>query len=163
MAKNKLNRILTSPDKDIKKTFGANGVLSRLFRQILWDLNIGPNRFGTLLQEYILDARNGVPNNKKDQTSARGNLTKEFSRPQMTWKVFMKAMRFLQIVRIEFVVKLHHRSPSKPPTLHSTVVELGERQEFDEQDDEMEEKQLLQRAGLGHQYLDNSAVPGKDQ
>lgn len=123
MAKNKLTRILTAPDKDIKKTFGANGVLSRLFRQMLLDLNVGPSRFGSLLQEYILDPRNGVPNNKKDQTSMRGNLTKEFSRPQMTWKVFCKALRFLQITKIEFVIKAHHRTGRS--TIHSTVVDFG--------------------------------------
>lgn len=122
MAKNKLTRILTAPDKDIKKTHGANGVLSRLFRQMLLDLNIGPSRFGSLLQEYILDPRNGVPNNKKDQTSMRGNLTKEFSRPQMTWKVFCKALRFLQITKIEFVIKAYHRTGRS--TIHSTVVAL---------------------------------------
>jgi hypothetical protein len=161
MAKNKLNRILTAPDKEIKKTFGANGVLSRLFRKILWDLKIGPNRFGTLLQDYILNPLNGVPNNKKDQTSARGNLAKEFSKPQMTWKVFMKAMRFLQVWRIEFVVKLHHRGPGEKTTIHSTVVDLADygAKEFDENDEQEETKELTQ-AGLGVQYLDRKPGDG---
>lgn len=139
MAKNKLTKILTAPDKDIKKTFGANGVLSRLFRQMLLDLNVGPSRFGSLLQDYILDPRNGVPNNKKDQTSMRGNLTKEFSRPQMTWKVFCKALRFLQITKIEFVIKAHHRHGKT--TIHSTVVDFGSHMIDLERDDDVEEMQ----------------------
>ena len=123
MAKNKLTRILTAPDKDVKKTFGANGVLSRLFRQMLLDLNIGPPQFGHLMAQYLADPRNAVPNNKKDQTSMRGNLNKEFSRPQMTWKVFCKALRFLQITKIEFVLQAT-RATGKP-TIHSTVVDFG--------------------------------------
>lgn len=149
MARNKLTRILTAPDKDIKKTFGANGVLSRLFRQMLLDLNIGPSRFGQLLQHYILDARNGVPNNKKDQTSQRGNLTKELSKPQMTWKVFCKAMRLLQIVRIEFVVKAHH--PGGKTSLHSTVVDFGGPLRPPEPDNEGD----LENGPYGVQYLDH--------
>lgn len=125
MAKNKLTRILTSEDKEVNKTFGSNGVLSRLFRKMLGDLNIGPSKFSSLLQEYILDARNKVPANKKDQTSMRGNLTKEFARPQMTWKVFCKAMRFLQIGKIEFVIKAHHAKTKGKTSLHSTVVDFG--------------------------------------
>jgi hypothetical protein len=108
--KNRLARVLTSPDKGIGRTYGANGVLSRLFRQILFDLNIAPIRFGQLMQEYLLDPSNGVPPNKKDQTSMRGNLTKEFSREQMTWKVFCKALRFLQFLRVELVLRCHHRN-----------------------------------------------------
>jgi hypothetical protein len=145
MAKNKLTKILTAPDKDIKKTFGANGVLSRLFRQMLLDLNIGPSRFGSLLQEYILDPRNGVPNNKKDQTSMRGNLTKEFSRPQMTWKVFCKALRFLQIKKIEFVIKAHHRIGKS--TIHSSVVDFGGgQQEIDIIDAGLDEQGMALKA-----------------
>jgi hypothetical protein len=134
MAKNKLTRILTAPDKDVKKTFGANGVLSRLFRQMLLDLNIGPPQFSILMAQYLADPRNAVPNNKKDQTSMRGNLNKEFSRPQMTWKVFCKALRFLQITKIEFVLQAS-RAVGKP-TIHSTEVNFGGRLPIAEIDNE---------------------------
>lgn len=156
MAKNKLTKILTAPDKDIKKTHGSNGVLSRLFRQMLLDLNVGPSRFGSLLQDYILDPRNGVPNNKKDQTSMRGNLTKEFSRPQMTWKVFCKALRFMQIIKIEFVIKAHHRGGKS--TIHSTVVDFGGTV-FD--NDEDEKPASLADTQYGVQYLDIDMKTGE--
>jgi len=170
MAKNKLHRMLAAPDKEVKKTSGANGVLARLFRIILLDLNVTPSRFGSLLQHYILDPRNGVADNKKDQTSARGNLTKEFYKPQMTWKVFLKAMRFLRIKKIVFVVELHHSGPGDKTTLHSTEVNLGDPgviQGLNEPDDpmtieqEMAEIQELDRIGLGVQYLDHD--PNKDE
>jgi len=164
MAKNKLDRMLAAPDKEVKKTSGANGVLARLFRIILLNLNVTPSRFGSLLQQYILDPRNQVPNNKKDQTSARGNLTKEFYKPQMTWKVFLKAMRFLRVWKLVFIVELHHSGPANKTTLHSTEVNLGDPgmiEALEQLDDgmtieqEMEEVEELKRQGLGVQYLDS--------
>ena len=128
MAKQNMKAVLASPDKGISKTYGANGVLSRLFRQMLHDLNITGPRFGNLLYDYITDSRHGVPNNKKDQTSIRGNLTKEFARPQMTWKVLCKALRFLQIVKIDLVIKAYHANGKT--SLHSTVVQFGSRKEL---------------------------------
>lgn len=137
MAKNKLTEILTSPDKLMKKTSGPNGILSRLFRQILLDLNIGPARFASLLQDYINDVRNCIPDNRKDRTSSRGNMTKEFSRPQMTWRVFCKALRFLQIKKIEFVIKAHHANGKA--TLHSTVVDFGSRRDLQTFEENLEQ------------------------
>lgn len=142
---NKMNKILMSPDKDVTKTSGANGVLSRLFRQMVLDLGIGPSQFGSLLQDYILDARHGVPNNRKDQTSQRGNLTKEFSRPQMTWKVFCKALRFLQVLKIDIIIKAHHENGMT--TIHSTAVDFGRRidlNRFDKELEQTEEKEAVQ-------------------
>lgn len=130
----------------VNKTYGANGVLSRLFRQMLLNLNVGDgSRFGALLQAYILDARHGVPNNKKDQQSMRGNLTKELSRPQMTWKVFCKALRFLQIVKIELSIKAYHEDGRT--SLHQTTVDLGRRRdmhEFNEALEQPEEQEAVQ-------------------
>lgn len=124
---NRLQHMLTSPDKGMTKTSGPNGVLSRLFRTILFDLNIGPAKFGYLLQDYVVDTRHGVPNNRKDQTSMRGNLRKEFAKTQMTWKVFCKSLRFLQIRKMEINVKLFHYHHE--PTTHSTTVDFGERRD----------------------------------
>jgi len=123
MSNDNLTRLLTDQDKGITKTHGSNGVLSRLWRQMLKDMNIGPSKFGALLQSYILDPRNRVPNNRKDQISTRGNLTKEFARPQMTWKVFCKALRFLNINKIKFVIEAYHANGQV--SLHSTMVNFG--------------------------------------
>ena len=125
MVQTTMTDILRSPDKQIKRTFGGNGVLSRLWRQILLDLGIGPERFGVILQEFVTNPINGIPNNKKDQISCRGNLTKELARPQMTWKVFMKALRFLNIISIEITLTAKHVNATT--TIHKTVVNLGGR------------------------------------
>lgn len=126
MAKNNhIQQILQAPDKYISRTRGANGILTRLWIQILSDRGVTLPRWGSLMADYISDARNGIPNNKKDQTSMRGNLTKEFTREQMTWKVFCKGLRFLQVLKIELVIKAYHANGET--SLHSTVVDFGGR------------------------------------
>ncbi|WP_144106719.1 hypothetical protein [Paraburkholderia sp. BCC1886] len=125
MARNPFARILQSKDKGVSNTSGANGVLSRLWRQMLYDLNIGGPRYGNLMHDFVTDIRNGYPPTRRDQTSARGNLTKEFARPQMTWKVFMKGLRFLQIEEVEFAIRCKHRNGKI--TTHGTMVDFGSR------------------------------------
>lgn len=124
MAKLKMNQLLTAPDKGAGKTPGINGVLSKLFRQLLLDLNVNPMRWGALMSDFIKDVRNGVPDNRRDQTSIRGNLTKEFARPQMTWKVFMKAMRFLQVSNVKITIEVTHPG-REHPTVTSVNVPMG--------------------------------------
>ncbi len=128
MAKNKLDKILTAPDKEIHKAYGTNGVWSRMFRFMLKRMNITGPRFSHLMLQYLTDRRNGVPNNKKDQTVMRGNLIKEFSLPQMTWKVFCRALRFLGIGQIEIIIRA--RDPSGKPMgdfpITVNIIEGGE-------------------------------------
>lgn len=145
MARNKLDQMMELPDKGATKTAGANGILARLWRQMLCDLAISGQRFGTLLQEYVLDPRNHVPNNRKDQISVRGNLTKEFTRPHMTWKVFCKAMRFLNIVKIDFSIRAYHGTGKISD--HSTTVNFGGRKtttNFHELMEQPEHNELVQ-------------------
>jgi hypothetical protein len=130
MARNPFQRILHSEDKGVSKTSGANGVLSRLWRQMLLDLNIGPARYGDLMRDFVTDIRNGIAPTRKDQTSARGNITKEFARPQMTWKVFMKALRFLQVTKVEFAIKCHYANGRT--TTHGTTVDFGTRPQINQ-------------------------------
>jgi len=154
--RNAVTEMLTAPDKNITKTSGSNGVLSRLFRQMLWDLNINVSQFGSLLQNYVLNPHNGIPDNKKDQISARGNMAKELSKTQMTWKVFCKALRFLGIAKIDFSLKAYHYDGRT--TLHSTTVNMGGRNEaFYKQLEQPEEQELVQDI----HYLDPS-IDGED-
>lgn len=125
MAKNQMANILAKTDKDVGGTYGPNGVLSRLFRKLLLTMNVNENRWNSLMHAFLNDPRNGVPNTRKDQTSMRGNLTKEFARPQMTWKVFCKAMMFMQFVHFE--VSIIARDSRGREIVFSTDVNLGDR------------------------------------
>jgi hypothetical protein len=145
MGRNKLTQLLKSEDKGISKTFGPNGVLSRLFRQMLFDMGINGNKFGSLLEDYVRDSKYCVPETKKDQTSTRGNLTKEFIKPQMTWKVFCKACKFLQIVKMDVRVVVTFANGYKSE--HSSPVNFGGRKNLEEWTKELnqpEEQELVQ-------------------
>lgn len=117
---NPLSKMLDDPNKGIHHTFGSVGVLSRLFRTMLKDLEIGGYQFNLLMAKFLNDPRNKIPENKRDQTSNRGNLNKEFQKGTMTWKVFCKAMRFLQVVRFKITIEAE-RSNGKVSVHHAAV------------------------------------------
>lgn len=131
MAKNQMANILSKTDKDVGSPYGPNGVLARLFRKLLLTMNVNENRWNILMHAFLNDPRNGVPNTRKDQTSMRGNLTKEFARPQMTWKVFCKAMMFMQFVHFE--VSIIARDKHGREIAFSTDVNLGDRTQVNAQ------------------------------
>lgn len=126
MARHKLLTILQRPDKGMAATHGVTGTLSRLFRKMMVELNITPMKFSALLADYVRDKRNKVPDNRRDQSSIMGNLTKELSRPDMTWKVFCKGVRFLQFTRFEICLRAY-RSNGKPIEFTPMAVDLYER------------------------------------
>lgn len=100
-----MEEILNDPNKKISEPRGPRGALARLWRQILADHHVNPGMFNALMNDFITDARNGVPNNRLAQTSARGNFTKEFHRKRMTWAVFVKGLRFKKFRYVRFIVQ----------------------------------------------------------
>lgn len=134
MARNDLFKLLNSVDKGVGRTFGANGTLSRLFRQILRDRRIGPEKFGSLMHDYLSDPRNRVAPNRKDRTSARGNLGMALAQPQMTWKVFCKGLRFLKVVKIDIAIRAYYANGQE--VIHSTSMVLAEHKAPEKQPEE---------------------------
>ena len=124
MARNDLFNLLNSVDKGVGRTYGANGTLSRLFRQILRDRKVGPEKFGALMHDYLDDPRNRVSNNRKDRTSARGNLGMALAQPKMTWKVFCKGLRFLKVVKIDIAIRAYYANGQEE--IHQTSMVLAE-------------------------------------
>ncbi|WP_233874276.1 hypothetical protein [Paraburkholderia adhaesiva] len=85
----------------------SSGILTGLYRKMLLELNIGPVRLSDLLHEYVSDPRNAIPQTPSDLTTVRGNFTRELARSGMTFKVFLKALRLLMIVKLDFGVRCH--------------------------------------------------------
>lgn len=124
MARNQVMRLLSQADKGASGTQqGAGGVLSRLWRIQLKELGINIQRWNDLMYKFVNDPRNDYPANKRDQQSARGNLTKEFSRPRMTWKVYMKAQRFLGVKDLTIAIECNFIDGRR--SLHSAPVNFG--------------------------------------
>lgn len=123
---NNVTKMLNSPDKGIGRTNGVGGVLAGLARKMMNDLGITPQKWFKLMHDYVTNAGNNALQNRRDQTNVRGNLTKEFSRPQMTWKVFCKFMVFLKIRSIKLSIQAFHEDGRT--TIHSTQVDFKSKQ-----------------------------------
>lgn len=108
MSRNKFKEALIfskarDPEFYMKTIRGENGILTRIFLEILLKMRIGPVGVGKLLGDYIRNPYNVPGNTAKDRVSAKGNLVKELGKNSMTWKNFMHAIRFVQISRFRII------------------------------------------------------------
>lgn len=114
---------------------GSDAILAGMFQSIMFAMKVKDATNGKmnnslnlqvwdqLMWAYLRDPKNGVKNNTKDMSSARGNLQKEILKSKMTWKVFCKALRFLNVYRFDFVIRTYHAKGDKIE--HSITVNLG--------------------------------------
>lgn len=101
-------------DHPTKKVDEATGELAKLFRLILADLNIKELEFERLFIAWYSDPRNKVPRIGKAIASERGNIMKEFEKEDMTWKVFLKGIRFLRPRMMSIRITLDWNDPRRP-------------------------------------------------
>lgn len=97
-----MERILTSPTMEAESAKG----LAQLYRIIWADRRMNAGRLNALMQHWLNNPRNRVPNHGKWRSSIRGNMMKELSRPDMTWNVFRNGIALLRPLRAEFSVRL---------------------------------------------------------
>jgi hypothetical protein len=122
MAIQQFGHMPRSGDNAVRRTAGPNGVLANLYRKQLIELDVGPGRFSDFLSDYVRDPANGIAQNTKDLTVARGNLTKELKRPGMTFSVYLKGLRFLKVVEVDFYVKCYYDTGAT--SVHRTRIDL---------------------------------------
>lgn len=89
---------------------GSDSILAAVFGDIKYLVAPTTDRWNQFMTAYLRDPKNGIAKNMKDQSSARGNLAKELLKNKMTWKVFCKGLRFLNIVSFEFVIRVKHKN-----------------------------------------------------
>lgn len=117
----------------VRPAQGITGVLTNAFRSIVQDMGINPYEYNSLMEQYLQhevaalekkrrerEARrkpgstepplNHAELNRRDRTTTRGNLNKEFGRDTMTWKVFCKALAFLQVRRFRLVLIVERKN-----------------------------------------------------
>lgn len=115
----KIQRLLTSPDKRVGE---ASNVLSRLYRIVLAELNIGVERYHKLVSTWLNDPTSGIGKCPSKRSSARGNLNKEILRADMSPNVFLKALRVINVEEVEITVSLRTKG-SKTFTQHCIMIE----------------------------------------
>lgn len=119
-----ITQMLDDPNKGINKTYGGWGVLSKLWRIILKQNQISGYRFSVLMDRYIKDPANRSRKSEGEHFDNRGNLNKEFSNPTMSWKVFLKGMRFMQFIEFRITIEARHRDGHI--SVHKTMYNLDE-------------------------------------
>ena len=116
--------ILESLDKGVDQ---AKHPLASLLRIVLRDLRINPYRWAQLMDNYLSDPRNGIPQTPKDRSSERGNLNKELRKPKITFNTLMKGLRLLNPVSVR--LELHLRWHTDRVTVHGLDVLMRTRRE----------------------------------
>lgn len=101
-----IKQILASTDKGVTRT---DNVLTRLFRTILLDCNIGPRLFDNLVKQYLHDPNSGIDDNPTARNNHRGNLMKELATDNMTWRAFMKALHVLRVGKFELILNIERK------------------------------------------------------
>lgn len=88
----------------------ANGdvgsVLVNLFRIILIENNINNSLFDTLMYRFLSSYRNFNFMNSKERCDMRANMIKELARNTMTWKVLVKFLYFIRIIKFNIRLRI---------------------------------------------------------
>ncbi len=109
-------------DTDDRGVGSAENPLALLFRTILQQLDVNPFKWSHLLDRYLKDPRNGIPQTPKDRSSTRGNINKELRKPKITFSTFIKGLLLLNPVSARFEV--HLTWPNKTTTIHGVNIAL---------------------------------------
>jgi hypothetical protein len=116
----KINKILES---ETKAAEDSQGVLTRLWRNILKDCRVMPATWARLMTNYLNDPRNGIPAEGKKRSSDRNNLNKEVARLDMTWNVFFKGLKVLGVQRFKIEITLEWKG--RDPTVHTLIKKVS--------------------------------------
>ncbi len=92
--------ILLSPNKNLHKITGFHGVLATLWRVILKDRDIRPEKFSRLL-DYCIRTQSDRLFPRADRSSLKGNIMKEMAKPKLTWRSIMKGILIMRIRRFK--------------------------------------------------------------
>lgn len=80
------------------------GILARVYKIFL--VSYGKhwsNVWDKLMDTYVTDPNNNIPNDRAKQTSAKGNMKREYLGPNLTFVKFCEAMRFAQFKELEMI------------------------------------------------------------
>lgn len=113
----KENTTTVVPKEDLQSALSNNtikGVLTRVFKLFL--KSFGKDKtavWNHLMECYVNDPNNNIPNDRSKQTSAKGNAKREYLAPQLSWTKFAEAMRFAQFEKLEIIFIVTDRDGQK--------------------------------------------------
>lgn len=128
-----VKELFSQLDKGVGSTKGVGGVLARLWRTIVRDLNIPLGQFEIHLTQFVNNARRGIDSSKVANYFNRGNLRRELVKPSMTFKVFIKALKVLNVERFDLSIKIYKKNGTS--SVHQTSVDISGGFDFDDAED----------------------------
>ena len=93
--------------------------LTKLFRKILEQRDIGSQVWNRRLTNYLNSPFSRVPKNAKDIGQERNNFNRAIARSSMTWKTFQKAVQVMGCIRYRITIDMEWRNGS------TTTVDTG--------------------------------------
>lgn len=84
----------------------VGSILSNQYRSILFGLGMDAERYDALMTRYIRKAL--VDSNRRNRADVREGLSEELLKESMTWKTFLKGLKFLNVEEVLFVINLYH-------------------------------------------------------
>lgn len=128
--------------QDVMGPQSARTVIKALFSKIVNDLGITQTTWKRLMEVYLKDPLNHIPNNREAHVQERSALTKNYvSNHFMTWVMLCKALRFIRIKRFRISLTLVHSTNTT--TEHGMWVNL--RNEYPSLNDEDDNTNPLSR------------------
>lgn len=103
-------RMMDAKDKLVSQ---SDNPLTKLFRKILEERQIGTVIWNRRLTNYLKSAFSRVPKNAKDIGQERNNFNRAISRSKMTWKTFQKAVQVIGPIRYRITIDMEWRGGTK--------------------------------------------------
>lgn len=94
----------------------TNCILGRIWRIMLFDLNVSADVWETHLVNYIEELGRIITPKKAD--NLKGNIPKDLANDEVTWKRFMQGFSILNFKHIEFSIKMREGDETKSVTVN---------------------------------------------
>lgn len=105
---------------DDRRAGSATGILSRLWRIMLSELNINNDNYPMLMTKYLNSRlKDKGSGDTRAANTLRGNLNRQLAMPNMSFNVFLRALRVLRVdwIRIDVTI-----GRGQKKTMHSIEV-----------------------------------------
>lgn len=81
----------------INRNKEAGVILAKIFKNIQNDLGIGPNKWIVHMDAFLKNPELGLPDRGGERSAIKSRVEKELNTSTMTWKMFLRGMRFLGV------------------------------------------------------------------
>jgi len=83
--------------EDIVRNKDAGILLAKIFKGIQLDLGVGPDKWMLLMDAFLKAPDLDLPDRGGERSAVKSRVEKELHTPTMTWKMFLRGMRFLGV------------------------------------------------------------------